>query len=213
MSEGQQPLPGSHKGNEEPGPPAGEQNGVTSLSEQPRVPAGEPPDVASASQPPRPQVGAPPEHDETIVQVLASKILGNWLRNRQQLLVPFTLDLQKLDSAEVDVLMHAMVAAAYASGDLVEKSRERLDAALERLNADAAQREAFLQALNAPKALPDALANVRDVSVGAMVYAAALLAIDRRQLVNRHFMRYLAARLDLSAQLARSLEQRFRPAV
>jgi uncharacterized membrane protein YebE (DUF533 family) len=167
----------------------------------------------SAAEQPHPQAGAPPEHDETLVQVLASKILGNWLRNRQQLLVPFTLDLQKLDPPEAEVLMHAMVAAAFAGGDLGEKSRERLDAALERLNADEAQREAFLQALNAPKALPDALANVRDVSVGAMVYAAALLAIDRRKLVNRHFMRYLAARLDLSPQLARSLEQRFRPAV
>ncbi len=57
------------------------------------------------------------------------------------------------------------------------------------------------------------LSNVRDVRVAAMVYAASLLAIDRRKLVNRHFVRYLAARLDLSSQLARSLEQRFRPAV
>jgi uncharacterized membrane protein YebE (DUF533 family) len=169
--------------------------------------------IASTAEEPRPRPDAPPEHDETIVQVLASKVLGDWLRNRQQLLVPFTLDLQKLDRPEVDVLVHAMVAAAYAGGGLVEKSRERLDAALERLNANDAQRNALHEALNRPRALSDTLANVRDVSIGAMVYSAALLAIDRRRLVNRHFMRYLAARLDLSPQLARSLEQRFRPAV
>ena len=169
--------------------------------------------VASATEETRPEAGGPPEYDESIVQVLASKVLSDWLKNRQQLLVPFTLDLQKLDPSEVDVLMHAMIAAAYAGGDPGEKSRERLDAALERLNAGERQREAFLQALQQPKTLRDALASVQDVSAGAMVYASSLLAIDRRRLVNRHFMRYLAARLDLSPQLARSLEQRFRPAV
>jgi uncharacterized membrane protein YebE (DUF533 family) len=169
--------------------------------------------VVGAADKARPEAGGPPEYDESIVQVLASKILSDWLKNRQQLLVPFTLDMQKLDLSEVDVLMHAMIAAAYAGGDPGGKSRERLDAALERLNADDRQREAFLQALREPRPLRDALASVRDVSVGAMVYAASLLSIDRRRLVNRHFMRYLAARLDLSPQLARSLEQRFRPAV
>jgi uncharacterized membrane protein YebE (DUF533 family) len=198
MSEAQQPRPqgGAREGPEERGPSANAQKGIASTAEEPR-----------------PQPGAPPEHDETIVQVLASKVLGDWLRNRQQLLVPFTLDLQKLDPPQVDVLVHAMVAAAYAGGSLVEKSGERLDAALERLNANEAQRDALYEALNRPRALSDTLANVRDVATGAMVYSAALLAIDRRRLVNRHFMRYLAARLDLSPQLARSLEQRFRPAV
>jgi len=161
----------------------------------------------------RPAAARPPEHDESIVQVLASKILSDWLRNRQQLLVPFTLDLQKLEPSEVDMLLHAMIAAAHAGGDPGEKSRERLDSALERLNADDRQRQESLRALREPAALRRALANVRDVRVAAMVYAAALLAIDRRRLVNRHFMRYLATRLDLSPQLARSLEQRFRPSV
>jgi uncharacterized membrane protein YebE (DUF533 family) len=167
----------------------------------------------SAEKQRKPEQGAPPEYDESIVQVLASKLLSDWLRNRQQLLVPFTLDLQKLEPSEVDVLLHAMATAAHAGGEPGEKSRERLDAALERLNADDARRDAFLQALTRPKALRDVLAQVRDVRVGAMVYAASLLAIDRRRLVNRHFIRYLAARLDLSSQLARSIEQRFRQAL
>jgi uncharacterized membrane protein YebE (DUF533 family) len=168
--------------------------------------------VAEEVEPERQEAGGPAAHDDAIVQVLAAKILSDWLKNRQQLLVPFTIDLQRLDSPEAEVLIHAMVAAAYAGGDPGERATERLNAALDRLNADDAQREAFGQALKAPKPLRDILASVPDVRVGAMVYAASLLAIDRRKLVNRHFMRYLAARLDLAPPLVRSLEQRFRPA-
>jgi uncharacterized membrane protein YebE (DUF533 family) len=159
------------------------------------------------------QQSAPPEYDEGIVQVLASKILSDWLRNRQQLLVPFTLDLQKLDAAQADVLMRAMVAAAHADGDSAEKVAERLRGALKRLNASAEQQESLRAIEQESGSLRDVLAHVPDVHIGAQVYAASLLALDRRRLVNRHYMRYLAARLDLPAQLARSLEQRFRPAV
>lgn len=161
----------------------------------------------------RPQQGRPPEYDEGIVQVLASKLFHDWLKNRQQLLVPFTLDLQKLDAAQADLLVHAMVAAAYAGGGSGEKAGERLKAALERLNANEAQRVLLQDAVRQPKPLRDVLAGVADIPTGALVYAASLLAIDRRRLVNRHYMRYLAARLDLSSSLARSLEQRYRPAM
>ena len=161
----------------------------------------------------RPETGGPPEHDESMVQVLASKVLSDWLKNRQQLLVPFTIDLQKLDPAEAEVLLHAMAAAAGAGGDAGERSRERIDGALQRLNANDAHRDTIARTLSQPGALRDVLGSVRDLRMGATVYAASLLAMDRRKLVNRHFMRYLATRLDLSPQLARSLEQRFRPTV
>jgi uncharacterized membrane protein YebE (DUF533 family) len=170
-------------------------------------------DATAEGREKRPDAGGPPEYDESMVQVLASKVLSDWLKNRQQLLVPFTVDLQKLDSAEAEVLVQAMVMAAGAGGHAGERSGERLDDALQRLNANDAQRETAARTLTQAGALRDVLASVRDVRMGAMVYAASLLAIDRRKLVNRHFMRYLAARLDLSPQLARSLEQRFRPAV
>ena len=41
-------------------------------------------------------------------------------------------------------------------------------------------------------------------------YAAALLSINRRGRVNRAFLDYLAARLGLAAEIARSLERRYR---
>jgi uncharacterized membrane protein YebE (DUF533 family) len=50
---------------------------------------------------------------------------------------------------------------------------------------------------------------VPDVKSGAIVYAASLLAIDRRKRVNRYYLRYLAARLQLPRDLAENIEQRF----
>ena len=62
----------------------------------------------------------------------------------------------------------------------------------------------------APRHVPVLLAEVRDVQTAALVYAASLMAVDRRQPVNRYYLRYLAARLQLSDELAKSLEQRYR---
>ncbi|MEA3158071.1 MAG: hypothetical protein QOK44_5660 [Betaproteobacteria bacterium] len=151
-----------------------------------------------------------PAHDEFVVEVLAAKILIDWLRNRQQLLIPFTLDLGKHAPAEVETLVHAMAAAALADGALDGKERERLEGALQSVNADDRQRAMLKELLEHPKPLAEVLREVRDVKTGALVYAASLLAIDRRKPVNRHYLRYLAARLQLPQPLARSLEQRFR---
>jgi uncharacterized membrane protein YebE (DUF533 family) len=153
------------------------------------------------------------EHDESLVEILAAKVLIDWLRNRQQLLVPFTIDLQKLESADVELLLHGMVAAAQADGTVDGKERERVRAVLERLNGSEEQLGKLDAALDSPLPLAHALAKVRDVQTGAVVYAASLLAIDRRKLVNRQYLRYLAARLQLPKDLTRSLEQRFYAAV
>ena len=40
----------------------------------------------------QPQHRGPSEYDESLVQTLASKLLGDWLKNRQQLLVPALVD-------------------------------------------------------------------------------------------------------------------------
>ena len=155
----------------------------------------------------------PPAHDEPLVEIVAAKVLIDWLRNRQQLLVPFTLDLSKLEGADVDGLMHAMTVAAQADGTVDGRERERVRAALERLNASADQLAKLDTTLDEPMPLARALANVKDVQSAAIVYAASLLAIDRRKLVNRQYLRYLAVRLQLPKDLARSLEQRFFAAV
>jgi uncharacterized membrane protein YebE (DUF533 family) len=161
-----------------------------------------------------PQVlAAAPAQDESAVRVLAAKILLDWLRNRQQLLLPLKLDLQKLAEREVTLVLHAMAAAAYADGALDDAKRERLDSALAFINANESHRAALADALKNPRALREVLQDVKDVQTGAIFQAASLLAIDRRKLVNRHYLRYVAARLGLSEELARDLSRRFGAAV
>ena len=154
-----------------------------------------------------------PEFDDTLVNVLAAKILIDWLRNRQQLLVPFTLDFQKLERGQVKLLLHALVAAAHADGAVDPKEQERLEAALKLLKARDEDRALLASIDDRTQCLNHVLAEVRDVKSGAMVYAVSLLAIDQRKRVNRYYLRYLAARLQLPIDLARNLERRFRTAV
>jgi uncharacterized membrane protein YebE (DUF533 family) len=163
--------------------------------------------MAEAPSPEAP--ASAPQHDETVVHVLAAKVLLDWLRNRQQLLVPLKLDLQKLDEGQTALVIEAMAAAAYADGPLDGTKRERLDSALRFVNANEGQGEALAHALEHPRALRDVLREVNDVRAGAIFQAASILAIDRRKRVNRHYLRYLGARLGLSEELARDLGRRF----
>ena len=156
-----------------------------------------------------PQAEGAPEYDDNIVEIVASKILIDWLRNRQQLLVPLTLDLQKLEPSQVQTLLQAMVVAAQAHGALDDSDRERLKAALRLTNATEAQHAALDAIVGSAKSLHEVLCEVPDVQAGALVYAASLLAIDRRKRVNRYYIRYLAARLALPRDVTRDLEQRF----
>jgi len=143
------------------------------------------------------------------VEVVAAKVLIDWLRNRQQLLVPFNLDLRKLAPAEAERVIHAMAAAAQADGTFDDTAKARLEAALEHVHARQDQRTLAAHALEKPAAMRDVLKDVKDAQTGAIFYAASLLAIDRRKNVNRRYLRYLAARLQLSAELSRNLERRF----
>ena len=156
------------------------------------------------------KAGGPPEHNETIVQVLASKVLVDWLRNRQQLLVPFKLDFQKLEKPPVALLIHLMAVAALADGAGRERAAARLETALALVNATDVQRAQAAPALDEPQPLSALVGAIEDVQAGGVAYAACLLTLDRRDPANRHFARYLVARLQLPEQLARAVEQRFR---
>ena len=154
--------------------------------------------------------GGPPEHDESLTEILAAKILMDWLRNRQQLLVPFSIDLQKLERGEAHLLVEAMLAAAQADGTVDGNERDRVESGLSLINGGEAERATVDEIIQKPRALAAILADVGDVRSGAIFYAASLLAVDRRKLVNRQYLRYLAARLQLPKEVARSLEQRYR---
>jgi uncharacterized membrane protein YebE (DUF533 family) len=148
--------------------------------------------------------------DPGIVYILSEKILLAWLRNRYQLLFPFVLDLRRLDRAHTDLFIHAMVAAAQADGSCDGRERGRIEGTLSMVSAGAVERGFLEAAFERPRPLNELLLEVRDVQTGALFYAASLLAVDRHNPVNHHYLRYLAVRLQLSDELVASLEQRFR---
>jgi uncharacterized membrane protein YebE (DUF533 family) len=150
--------------------------------------------------------------DPGVVAVLAEKVLLAWLRNRHQLLFPFALDLNRLDANQAGLLVDAMILAAQADGTFDGKERERIDGALGHVGAGVRAQTNLDEALERPKTLNEVLRNVHDVQSGALVYAASLMAVDHRKPVNRYYLKYLAARLQLSDELVDSLEQRFRSA-
>ena len=148
-------------------------------------------------------------YDPGIVSVLAEKVLLAWLRNRYQLLFPFALDLRRLDDSQAELLLYAMIAAAQADGSLDGQERHRVEGVLSLVDPSEDERAFLDAALEHPKSLNEVLSQVHDVQTGALVYAASLMAVDQRKPVNRYFLKYLAARLQLSEELVGSLEQRF----
>ncbi len=170
-----------------------------------------PPSGAGVAAPALPPAAPdePEGPDPGIVCILSEKVLLAWLRNRYQLLFPFVLDLRRLDRVQADLFIHAMIAAAQADGSLNGRERERIEAMLAQVNPDALESGFLDVALEHPKSLNELLRDVRDVQAGALFYAASLLAIDQRNPVNHHYLRYLAARLQLSDELVASLEHRF----
>lgn len=152
----------------------------------------------------------PDVFDDGIVEVLAEKVLLAWLRNRYQLLFPFALDLGRLDKGQATIVVHAMVAAAQADGTFEAKERQRIGEALSRLGTSPEIQASLDAAIREPKPLHGILAQVHDVQTSALVYAVSLMAVDQRKPVNRRYLKYLGARLQLSEELIGSLEQRFR---
>ena len=187
-----------------------------SLAPQPAGP-GEPAGATSGDDPEAEHWGGPQSGgsaasalDPGIVSVLAEKVLLAWLRNRYQLLFPFALNLRSLDRSQAELLVHAMIAAAQADGSFDRREQERIEGTLSLVNASESERRFLDEAMGNPKPLNEILGTVHDMQTGALVYAASLMALDERKTVNRYYLKYLAARLQLSEELTGSLEQRYR---
>lgn len=148
--------------------------------------------------------------DGSIVNLLAEKILLSWLRNRYQLLFPFTFDLKRLDQEQTKIVVSAMLAAAEADGTFERKERTRIEQALKSLGITNDIQGRLNEILVEPPPLNTVLAQITDIHAAALVYAASLIAVDQRKPVNRLYLRYLAARLQLPEELVGSLDQRFR---
>lgn len=151
------------------------------------------------------------DRDE-LLDTLGARLLGDWLRNRQQLLVPLTLDLGKLDANTADLLLRVIATAAHVRGEPDAGDRARVAAALERMSATPEQRLRLQDRLRTDEPPNTWLCQVADVPTATLVYATALLALDQRDAAGAAWLRYLAARLGLARELAKNLEQRYRVA-
>ena len=148
-------------------------------------------------------------HDEHVLDLLAYKILLTWLRNRYVESFSFTLHLDALTQEQMRLLADAMVAAARSDGTFERSEREHLEAAWKLIGVNESAAALFTTALHSPRALHDILDAAGDAQSRALVYIGSLLAIEKRSVVHRYYLRYLAARLGLPNELVSALEQRF----
>lgn len=152
----------------------------------------------------------PAERQAALRDALGAKVLHAWAQNRQQVLVPLTVNLARMDRAGRDLLVGAMAAALAADGEVTPADRRRMEAVLGRIGADGADRQAARGALDQPPDVFALLAALEAASLGAHAYAASALVLERRGEVARHWLRYLAARFSLPGDLVARLARRYR---
>ena len=152
----------------------------------------------------------PTEGERLLMEKVATKLLGGWLANRQQTLMPHTLNFRALSPQQAGLLVEVMAAAALADGRADTARMRHLPMALRRAGAGEGEEWELRRALAEPRPLPPLLEEVQEKGLAAHAYAAALMAADRRSRASRAFLDYLAARLGLAADVAGSLERRYR---
>lgn len=146
-----------------------------------------------------------PKPDTVIAAALAQKVLFGWMQNRHQTLYPLVISLRNMNEAERLVLLAAM-ALARDAGDVAPEGR-----------ADAWLRAAGgtdedVAALDAPGTAPGIDVVVQAARRAGQVpqaYAAVVGVLGRRSVANRRFQDFLAARLGLADDVARSLNRRY----
>ena len=136
---------------------------------------------------------------ETIIDAaLGQKVLLGWMQNRYQTRYPLTLNLAHQSpehSALVTRTVRGALGCVGAGPDEVQRAATWLAAVGGVLPGDE------------PADLPvDAL---RQAQLGAQAYAACAGALGQRTVVVRRFLSFLAARLGIPDEAARSLNRRF----
>ncbi len=153
---------------------------------------------------------APEGMQSLLAQTVATKLLQGWLANRHQTLAPHTLNFRALAPEQGALLVGVMAAAAQADGCVDINEQRQLPLVMERVGAGPREIDLLQRAMNEPQPLGRLLAEVHEARLSAHAYAAALLSINRSSRINQAFLDYLALRLALPADVARSLERRYR---
>ncbi|WP_225029069.1 tellurite resistance TerB family protein [Xinfangfangia pollutisoli] len=94
-------------------------------------------------------------------------------------------------------LVKAMIAAAKADGHVTPDERERIDAALAKLDLDPDETALIQAELDAPLDVRRVAALARTEAEAAQIYTATLLVVDEQSLEEKGYLAMLAAALNL----------------
>lgn len=156
----------------------------------------------------RPAAHRPIPRPESVIEAsLAQKVLFGWMQNRHQTLYPLVLNLRNMDGGEKKLIVDA-IALALQAGEH-DGSGQRAEAWLGSVGGDADDLVALTEAQRAPRPINTFVMAVRSAGQGPQAYAAAVGALSRRDLVNRRFHDYFAARLGIADEVARSMNRRY----
>ncbi len=148
-----------------------------------------------------------PRPESVIEASLAQKVLFGWMQNRHQTLYPLVLNLRNMSANERQMIVGA-IALALQAGEH-DPADERAEAWLRSVGGDADDVAALAEAQRVPNLIDVFVSSVRSAGQGPQAYAAAVGALSRRSLVNRRFHDYLAARLGIADEVARSMNRRY----
>lgn len=140
-------------------------------------------------------------HRPVLHEMLARQILDAHLRNRHQLLDRAPSDLRTASPEEARLLVLAMAAAAHANGELDGMERGRIRGKLRSSPLDDEEQRALEQSMEEPQCLEELVRQVDSPRMAARFYAVSLAAVDKNAPINRSYLRYLAQRLGLPADL------------
>ena len=152
---------------------------------------------AEASQPTKHR--ARPRPDSVIQAALAQKILHGWMQNRYQTRYPLVLNLRNTTPEETALLL-AAVHQALSAVDPSEPALHRAQAWVETVGG-------ALPAAVEP--MPSLIDQLHAARLAPQAYAACAGSLGRRTAAARRYLDFLAARLDLPDDVARSLNRRF----
>ncbi|MBK1838525.1 DUF533 domain-containing protein [Azospirillum sp. YIM B02556] len=140
-------------------------------------------------------------HRPVLHEMLARQILDAHLRNRHQLLDRAPSDFRTFNAEETRLLVLAMAAAAHADGGLDAAERDRIGSRLRTSSLEEEERSRLERMIEEPQCLEELVRRVDTPRMAARFYAVSLATVDKNAPINRSYLRYLAQRLGLPADL------------
>lgn len=120
--------------------------------------------------------------------------------------VPFERLPAPQQEQHAQAMLAALIAAAKSDGHLDERERGLLDAELQRIEADPQTRSWVDHELRQPIDPAAVAARVSSPEMGAEIYLASLIVVDRQTPMERAYLDQLATQLKLPAALKADLE-------